>query len=212
MTHTQQTILYTTTLSANGRKALALAEHLELDIHIETVNVYQGEGNTPPYRAINPWGKIPSLVDGDFTLWESNAILIYLSEKCDGKLFSQNTHHRGRIYQWLFWESAHWQATLNRVLAPRVAQVLFNTPEDKIETNWNDGELRQQLGYLERLFSGQDYLLGNELSIADFSLAGMSTYFSKCDFPKHHYPSLSSWMNRFDLLDCWKSTLHELWQ
>jgi len=55
--------LYSTALSANGRKVL-----------------YRGEGRAAEYLAINPAGKIPALVDGDFTLCESNAILQYICE------------------------------------------------------------------------------------------------------------------------------------
>jgi|SRR5271157_435630 len=72
--------LYTTPLSANGRKVLAVSHHLGLAPEIRLVNVYRGEGRSAKYLAINPSGKIPTLVDGEFTLYESNAILQYLSE------------------------------------------------------------------------------------------------------------------------------------
>ena len=72
--------LYTTPLSANGRKVLAVSHHLGLTPEIRLVNVYRGEGRSAKYLAINPSGKIPTLVDGEFTLYESNAILQYLSE------------------------------------------------------------------------------------------------------------------------------------
>ena len=73
--------LYTTALSANGRKVLALVEHLGLDAEIRETNVYAGAGQTESYLAINPQGKIPTLVEGDFRLSESNAILQYLADR-----------------------------------------------------------------------------------------------------------------------------------
>ena len=63
--------LYTTTLSANGRKALAVARQLKLNPQIEVVNVYQGDGKDDEYLQINPFGKIPTLVDERISLWES---------------------------------------------------------------------------------------------------------------------------------------------
>ena len=72
--------IYATPLSANGRKVLAVSRHLGLNADIHEVNVYRGEGRTPQYLAINPSGKIPTLIDGEFVLTESNAILLYLAE------------------------------------------------------------------------------------------------------------------------------------
>lgn len=76
--------LYTTPLSANGRKVVALSRHLGLDPEIVEVNVYAGMGRTPEFLGRNPWGKVPTLVDGDLTLWESNAILQYITEAHGG--------------------------------------------------------------------------------------------------------------------------------
>jgi glutathione S-transferase len=99
--------LYSTALSANGRKVLAVSRHLELDIEVRLVNVYRGEGRDAGYLAINPTGKIPTLVDGDLTLYESNAILLYLSEAHAGcRLWSRDPKLRARMARWLFWESA----------------------------------------------------------------------------------------------------------
>ena len=58
--------IYATPLSANGRKVLAVCRQLELNPEIHEVNVYRGEGRRPEYLAINPTGKIPALIDGEF--------------------------------------------------------------------------------------------------------------------------------------------------
>ena len=60
--------IYATTLSANGRKVLAVSRQLGLNPEIHDVNVYRGEGRTAQYLAINPSGKIPTLIDGEFVL------------------------------------------------------------------------------------------------------------------------------------------------
>jgi len=93
--------LYSTALSANGRKVLAVSRYLELEIDVRVVNVYRGEGRAAEYLAINPTGKIPTLVDGDFTLYESNAILQYICEAHgDFRLWSREPQQRGRIARW----------------------------------------------------------------------------------------------------------------
>ncbi len=205
--------LYTTTLSANGRKTLAVARHLDLNLTEQHINVYAGEGNDPKYRSLNPWGKIPTLVDEDFVLWESNAILVYLSE-CHGNflLSSNKMRQRATILKWLFWESSHWQPTLHRVLAARVAQILFPKPnENIIRAVWEDHELMNLLSVLESVLTSSHFICGATLTIADYSVAGMTTYFYACEFPFSKYPAISAWLERISKLPAWISTEEVLW-
>ena len=90
--------LYTTPLSANGRKVRAVSHHLALKPEVKIVNVFEGEGRAPEYLAINPFGKIPTLVDDDLTLGESNAILQYIAESYgDCRLWSHDPRRRADI-------------------------------------------------------------------------------------------------------------------
>jgi glutathione S-transferase len=79
--------LYTTPLSANGRKVLAVSHHLGLEPEIKLVNVYKGEGRTAEYLSINPSGKIPTLVDGDLVLWPEQRDLQAFSTESTGSLW-----------------------------------------------------------------------------------------------------------------------------
>src|ERR1700733_13081565 len=101
--------IYATTLSANGRKVLAVSRQLGLNPQIHDVNVYRGEGRTAQYLDINPSGQIQTLIDGECVLSEPNSILLYLAEaRGANRLWSSDSKQRGRIAQWLFWESALW--------------------------------------------------------------------------------------------------------
>lgn len=118
--------LYATPLSANGRKVLAVSRHLGLNPEIHDIDVYRGEGRSPEYLAVNPSGKIPTLIDGEFVLFESNAILLYLAEaRGANRLWSSESRQRSRIAQWLFWESAHWQPVLIALLSGLVGHRLL---------------------------------------------------------------------------------------
>ena len=59
--------------SPNTCKVLAVAAHLGVPLELEVVDITKGAGRTPEFLKINPNGRTPVLVDGDFTLWESNA-------------------------------------------------------------------------------------------------------------------------------------------
>jgi glutathione S-transferase len=206
--------LYSTALSANGRKVLAVSRHLELDIDVRVVNVYRGEGRHAGYLAINPTGKIPSLVDGDFTLYESNAILLYLSEAHGNfRLWSRDPKLRGRMARWLFWESAHWQPALAALLSACVGHRLLPNlvAAPAAQPDWNAPTLAPLLNMLEATLSASSFLVDDELSIADFAVAGMTTYFAAADFPFKKYPAFDAWYRRIESLDAWRATREPLW-
>jgi glutathione S-transferase len=206
--------MYTTPLSANGRKVLAVSRQLGLNAEIHLINVYKGEGRTAEYLAINPSGRIPTLADGEFVLFESNAILLYLDEAHGGHaLTSSDLRTRSRVTQWLFWESAHWQPSLSAVLSELVAHRLFpqRLPAPRSAPDWSNGTVQALLGTLEATLSAQPFLTGSMVTLADFSVAGMTTYFKTAGFPFHEYRAVSRWCARMDELDSWRATESPLW-
>ena len=205
--------LYTTPLSANGRKALAVSLHLGLDPKVMLVNVYKGEGRATDYLAVNPQGKVPSLVDGSLMLWESNAILMYLAEAYgDHRLWSTDPKRRADLARWLFWESAHWQPTLTEVLRPVVAQKLGLAPASpKARADWSDPRFTSLAELLDMQLADRPFIGGVELTIADFSLAGMMTYARACDFPFDKYPNIAKWYARIEALPAWQKTAAAPW-
>lgn len=93
----------------NGDKLHIMLEEIGLPYRAIGVNIGAGEQNTPTYRAINPNGKIPALVDPEgpdgtpVTVFESGAILVYLAEK-SGQLLPRDAQGRFRVMQWLMFQ------------------------------------------------------------------------------------------------------------
>jgi glutathione S-transferase len=205
--------LYTSALSANGRKPLALAHHLNLALEVRSVNVYAGEGRSPAYLAVNPSGKIPTLVDGDWALWESNAILQYLCDAhAGGALGGGDARQRADVARWLFWESAHWQPTLIPLLSAFVGSRLWPEPERaEVTVSWDDPALGSLLGFVEQHLARSPFLAGTALTIADFSVAGMAMYFRSAAFPFESFPAFAAWHARIEALAAWKATAVEPW-
>jgi glutathione S-transferase len=207
--------IYSTTLSGNGRKVLALCHHLRLKPEVHEVNVYRGEGQTPEYLTINPAGKIPTLVENNFILSESNAILQYICEAySDCQLFSKLPQEKAYIASWQFWEAAHWQPALTPVLAPLIGHKLFpeTLPAPSDVPDWNNEQLQPLLSRLEAHLQNHAYLAGEKLTIADFSVAGMMTFFRTAGFPFDAYSNLTAWYGRIENLEAWQETENELWQ
>ena len=131
--------IYSTLLSANGRKVMAVCHALGIDPVIKEVNIYSREGQNPEYLEINPLGKIPTLVDEEITLTESNAIVVYLSEKYANMFqYGSNPIKRAGINKWLFCESSQWQPLLTNILGAQVGSKLLPNvfPVPKNRPNW----------------------------------------------------------------------------
>lgn len=205
--------LYTTPLSANGRKVLAVSKHLGLEPDVKLVDVYAGEGRTPEYLAIHPLGKIPVLVDGRLTVWESNAILQYMVEAHGGnRLWSREAKARAAVCRWLYWETSEWQPALVQVLTGFVAREMGLLPEDTpVTLNWVDPRFRAQAEFLEAHLRGREYLALDELTIADFSVAAMMMYVRRAFFPFSEFPAIAAWYERIEALEAWRTTALPPW-
>ena len=212
--NTPPPILYATTLSANGRKVLAVSKQLNLQTQLNIINVYQGEGQDQDYLKINPFGKIPTLVDNQVTLWESNAIICYLAESYGHyRLTSANPVVRANIVRWLFWESSHWQPSISSVLETHVGHRLLpeHISAPTGSASWDNPHFTSLASYLNQHLSKNAYICGDSLTIADFSIAAMMTYFRFCDFPFDMFQNINRWFVGIEALDSWRLTEDPLW-
>ena len=114
-----------------------------------------GEHLKPEFLAINPIGKVPAIIEGDFKLWESGAILLYLAEK-QGKL-PESIEERAEIYQWVLFGNA------------TLGTGIF------IEAN-REKETPRLLNPLNELLTKQPFLMGNELNVADIAVGSILAY------------------------------------
>src|SRR5262245_33198234 len=102
-------------MSPNTRRARLMLEELEVPYRFVNVDLMTGEQKGEAYRTLNPTARVPTLVDGDFKLWESNAILVYLAEKHpERKLIGDSPRERGEVARWMYMNAAH--------LSPSVAR------------------------------------------------------------------------------------------
>ena len=100
--------LYGFPISPNTWKVRAVAAHLGIVLDNQLVDLSRGEQRAPEYLALNPTGRTPTLVDGDFVLWESNAIMQYLASGKPNALWPDDARSRADIARWQSWQLAHW--------------------------------------------------------------------------------------------------------
>ena len=89
--------------SPNTWKVRAVAHHLGIPLEFSFVDLSKGEQRKPDYLAINPSGRTPTLVDGDFILPESNAIMQYLAGEKPNSLWPDDARARADITRWQCW-------------------------------------------------------------------------------------------------------------
>ncbi len=150
----------------NGWKASIALEELEIPYEAHVVNLLAGDQKQPEYLALNPNGRIPTIVDrdaGDFAVFESGAILIYLAEKA-GRLLPTDVKGRSRVIQWLMFQMGG--------IGPMMGQanVFFRYFPEKIQSAIDryQNECRRLFEVLDRRLAEGEWL-ADDYSIADIA-------------------------------------------
>jgi len=184
--------LYANTLSPNCRKVLALAKHMGLQLEVETMDIRNNSTKEPEYLAINPNGKIPTLMDGSRSLWESNVIMAYLASK-QGSTTWPPSDARYEIMKWMSWESCHFAPAIGKV----IGQVIFApmrgaTPDQKIIDQGIE-DFRKYGAVANGQLEKTKFLTGDQPTIADFAVGVWLSYEQVCTLPVSEYKHLSRW-------------------
>jgi glutathione S-transferase len=156
-----------TSATPNGWKISIALEELGLPYAVHPIALSKQEQKAEWYLKINPNGRIPTLVDrdnGDFAIFESGAILIYLAERT-GKLMPTDVKGRSRVIQWLMFQMAGVGPMMGQ------ANVFFRYAPEKIPyaIDRYQREVRRLFEVLERQLGTHEYIAGSEYSIADIA-------------------------------------------
>lgn len=198
--------LYSMHNSNNCRRVNATIQHLGLDVAV----IEQGMGDLkkPELLAINPNGKVPVLVDGDLSLWESRSIMQYLAaKKPDNTLWPNDTKRRADIARWQFWEAVH----LSRGTAPYAFENLFKKifmkqGPDHAALAAGEKEWHTFAPVLNAQLESRKWILGDDLTLADFSVGGCFSYADASGLPWNDYAHIKAWWARLNEVPAWKST------
>lgn len=198
--------LYDLSFSPNARRVRAVAAELGTDLELVTVDLAGGANRSGDYLALNPNAKVPTLVDGDFALWESNAILCYLAaKKPEAGLLPTDPRGRAEVDRWLFWQAAHFGPAIGRVMYERAVKPMKGETPDPNEIERGVAELARFAPVLEQALQNREYVAGR-LSVADFSLAANVESAPKVGLDLSPYPNIRAWYERIAARDSWKST------
>jgi len=180
---------------------------LELGIDCETVPVdlTKGEQTQPSFLAINPYGRVPVLVDGSLTLRESSAILAYLGEKT-GKLWPTTPEGRAEALQWLFFLAQHVSPPATDLAFNRIAARLTGRPSDEAAIARGEQALPAVLKILEGHLAKNKWMLGAEFSLVDCAYAGVLNVIEKAQFSFADFPKVKAYLDAIRDRPAWKET------
>lgn len=183
------------TTSSNVQKVLWLCDEVGIDYERTDIGGPFGGNDQPEYLAMNPNGRVPTVIDGDFILWESNAIVRYLAAKyAAGSWYPDDLQKRARCDQWMDWTVS----TLSGAHVP-VFQGLIRTPPEQRNM---DAIAKARVGYSKALamldghLANNAYIAGDEISVGDIAPAPFTYRWFTLDIEREDYPNLKRWYDQ----------------
>ncbi len=194
--------------SNNVRKVQAVAAALDLRLEMAWLSFAQRDHLKPGFLALNPNHKVPVLADGDFVLWESNAINRYLCAQRPGNtLYPTEPRARAEVDQWLCWELAHYNQALGTLVWETVAKPNFvGQPTDEAVATWAAGQLARFAAVLESHLEGRDFAVGDAPTLADYALIHIEAFKDATPFDWSPYPRLNAYYDRMRADPHWQTT------
>jgi len=200
--------LHTFVGSPNTRKVEAVIDHLKLDVETVYHDFLEGELRSPEYLALNPNGSVPTLVDGDFVLWESNAIMQYLADKVPGNtLLPRDPKQRADVVRWLSWDLAHFGDAFGALIFESLLKIKLNLgPPNETRIGLAMTWLARRAAVLEQHLKNRRYVVGGGVTLADYSLVRFESYRPHTPFDWRPYPNINAYFDHIRTLDSWVRT------
>jgi len=157
-------------LAPNPTKVALCLEEMGLKYEIVPVDTRKGEQHTAAFLAVNPNAKVPAIVDDGVTVFDSNAILLYLAEKTEQFLPGTSLKARGEMLSWLMFVASgigpySGQAVHFRTYAPKPNDYAVNRYTFEAQRHW---------GILEERLGKHHFMCGETYSIVDMAVWGWS--------------------------------------
>jgi len=177
----------------NGRKISIMLEEVSLPYRVVPIDITKGEQFETDFLTINPNNKIPVIVDDDNrqSFFEARAVLLYLAVK-SGKLLPEDVTSKWNVMQWLMWQ----MAGQGPMLGQAHHFLHFNPGKSEYAEERYLLEAQRLYGVLDKQLGQNQFVAGDELSIADIAIwPWVSRYqFQKIDL--HDYPNVLEWYLR----------------
>ena len=181
--------------SINVQIVMWTAAELGLQADRKDVGGPFGGLDTPDYLAMNPNGRIPTLQDGDLTIWESNACARYLAAKYGaGSLWPEDPARRAKADMWMDWQKTSLAGPMTTLFWG-----LVRTPEAERDMDAIGAAAQTSktlYAMLDEWLAGKDFILGEDLTIGDIPAGAMAYRFMELVKDRPSMPNLEAWYGR----------------
>lgn len=200
--------LYLHPLSSNARRARITAELTGLAYEPVFIDMQKGEHLAPDYLAINPNHKVPSLVDGELKLWESNAIGIYLAGKAGRTdLWPVDPAAQADVARWLMWSHSTWNIALGTLTFELLVKVHWRKLQpDEAKVADARAAHAANVKLLDEHLAEREWLAQDRLTLADIALAATLTPAAMIGITLDDTPNVAAWFARMTALPAWQAT------
>jgi glutathione S-transferase len=200
--------IYADPITVNCRKVMAGLDFLNAPYERVHVDYFKAEQKEPAYLALNPNASVPAMKDGDFVLWESNAILQYAADKHGrDSAYPKDLQTRADINRWLLWESSSWFPSCYVYLVENCVKPLLGAEPDPAVLQAQDAQFHKLATILDERLAKNDWVCGSQPTIADIALAAPLHLHPYQKLPLSAHPNLQRWMTtRVEKLPSWDKT------
>jgi len=168
-------------------------EEVGASYEVKTISFKDKEHKSEEFLKVNPNGKVPALVDGDYTIWESMAINMYLAEKYKPELMGESAQQRGLVHQWSIWASNDLQTPMINIFIQLVFVPADKRDEKKI-TEFKD-KLPALLQTIDKALEKSTFLAGDNFSLADLNTASVVNICEHISYDISDYKSINRWLS-----------------
>jgi glutathione S-transferase len=181
--------------SINVRKVMWTSDLIGIEYETEVWGMPNRDPKVPEFLKLNPNAQVPVIIDDGFVLWESNAIMRYLSESRRSGLWPVAVRERALVDQWLTWQVAELNAQWGYAVYALMRKHPAFTDETRIADSIRNWTARMRI--LEaQLQAGGGFAANGRLSIADIGLAVSSHRWFSTPFDKPELPAVGEHYER----------------
>ena len=186
------------------RKACAVARYVNAPVEYVYLDLRKGEHQVPAYLALNPNGKVPTLIDGERIVWEADAVMCHLSQRTGADLWPGDARQL-EIVQWLSWNAQHFYRHGGALYFEHIIKPRFGLGGPDPAVVEQERELfRRFAAVLNDHLSRRTWLVGGRLSVADFSVGVTLPYADRVSIPLEEFPRVRRWHERLNDLEAWR--------
>jgi GST-like protein len=172
----------------NGRKVSIALEEMGLEYQTHLINIGNDDQFSPEFLSISPNNKIPAITDGDTSVFESGAILMYLARKSGQFLAPEGTAQYWKTMEWMMWQMGGY--------GPMLGQahhfLHFNTGKSDYAEQRYHAEAKRLSGVLDKHLANSEFIV-DDLSIADFAIWPWTSRFDFQKLNLNDYPNVLRW-------------------